>query len=127
MIMLLLAWYFLGGGVASGMILTSPGVDALAQRAATVVADETRRQAAVQTLEILQKDIKAFEKAYAASGKALGKLYRNHGGGGHEALFILDDLNTAWAAGQQRALDARFALRNELTEDEWAALFGNAD
>ncbi|MEJ2274438.1 MAG: hypothetical protein P8Y01_07670 [Woeseiaceae bacterium] len=127
MIVLLLAWYFLGGGVASGMILTSPAVDDLAKRAATLVEDETRRQAAVQALEILEKDIKAFEKAYAASGKALGKLYRNHGGGRDEALFILNDLNANWADGQRRALDARFTLRDQLTEEEWSALFGNSD
>jgi hypothetical protein len=127
MIMMLLAWYFLGGGAGSAMMLTSPGVDALGERAAIVVEDETRRRAAVQTLKALKKDIKAFEKAYSASGKELGKLYRNHDGGREEALFILDGLNADWAAGQERALDARFALRNELTEKEWAALFGNAE
>jgi hypothetical protein len=40
-------------------------------------------------------------------------------------LALLGDLNAEWAAGQERALNARFALRDVLTEEEWSAFFGN--
>lgn len=125
MIWALLAWYFFGGGVGSGAILTSSDVDDLRERVAIVIEDETRRQAAAQKLKELKKDVRAFEKAFAKSGKKLNKLYKDHEGDREEALAILDDLNSDWAAGQERALDARFGLRNELTKEEWSALFGN--
>lgn len=125
MVLFLLTWYFLGGGTGSAMVLTSSGVDGLAERTAVIVEDETRRKAAVRTLKGLEKDVRAFEKAYTASGKQLNKLYRDHDGGREEALFLLDALNAQWAEGQKRALDARFALRKQLTEEEWSALFGD--
>lgn len=125
MIWALLAWYFFGGGVGSGAILTSSGVDDLSEQVAIVVEAETRRESATRTLKSLKKDVKAFEKTFARSGKKLNKLYKDHEGDREEALAILDDLNSEWATGQERALDARFALRDELSEEEWSELFGN--
>ena len=123
MIWALLAWYFFGGGAGSGAILTSADVDNLEERTAIVIEDDTRRQSAARELKALKKDVKAFEKAFSKSGKQLNKAYKTHEGGREDALAVLDDLNTVWAATQDRALDARFALRDELTKEEWMALF----
>jgi len=125
MIWALLAWYFFGsGGVGSGAILTSSGVDELGNKVAIVVEDDTRRQSATRTLRDLKKDAKAFEKSFRKSGRQLNKLYEEHADNRQEALVILNDLNSEWEAAQGRALDARFALREQMSEKEWSALFG---
>lgn len=124
MIWALLAWYFLGGTADSGTVLTSAGVTELQAQITVVVADEERSTRADAILERLAKNVQAFEKTFASTGKQLNKLYSDHDADQQLALDILADLNTAWQAGQQSALDDRFALRDALTEDEWILLFG---
>lgn len=125
MIWALLAMYFFGGGVGSGAVMTSAGVDDLTDRVAIVVEDEARRENAAATLKDLKKDVRAFEKVFAKTGKQLSKQYKDHAVGRDAALVVLDQLNAEWANGQQQALDARFALRETLTESEWRALFAD--
>jgi len=123
MIWALLAMYFLGGGGASGGMLTSAGVKQLNEQTEIVVADPTRAEQAQLIIKDLGKEVKAFEKVFARSGRQLNKSYKDHAADVDQALAILDDLNSGWELSQQRALDLRFELRESLTEDEWTALF----
>jgi hypothetical protein len=123
MIMALLMLYFLGGGVGSGAMLTSAGVDQLQDQVVAVVKDDARSKRATTILKSLKKEVRAFEKAFAKSGRQLNKLFKDPGDNREQALLILNDLNANWEARQLRALDARFGLRDELTEQEWKALF----
>ena len=125
MIMAMLVMYFLGGSVGSGAILTSAGVAELQKQVLVVMDDEARAKRASAILEELRKEVTTFEKAFAKSGRQLNKLYKDPRDNGQAALDILDDLNATWESGQERALDARFALRDELSQDEWDKLFGN--
>jgi hypothetical protein len=125
MIMALLAWFFLAGAASSGAILTSASVTQLRDRVAVVVEEPARYGVAKSVLAGLKKDVKGFEKAFTSSGKQLNRLYQDHSDNRQEALDVLAGLNSAWETGQARALDARFALRDALTEDEWATLFGD--
>ena len=125
MIWALLAMYFLGGSVGSGAILTSTGVAELQKQVLVVTNDEARAKRASAILDELRKEVITFEKAFAKSGRQLNKLYKDPRDNGQAALDILDDLNATWESGQERALDARFALRDELSQDEWDKLFGN--
>ena len=125
MIWALLAWYLLGGaGVGSGAILTSSGVEAIEEKLVEVVFDDVRLGRATDTLQTLRKDLKSFEKRFVRSGRQLNKLYEEHEVNRDATYAILDELNADWAAGQQQALDARFALRDALTEAEWNEMFG---
>jgi hypothetical protein len=125
MILALLAWYFLSGaGAGGGAILTSSDVDDLGEQAAIVIEDEARVRSVARTLERLKEDVKEFEAVFAESGRELNGLYEDHVKNREEALAVLDGLNSAWEASQKRALDARFALREMMTEEEWSALFG---
>lgn len=125
MIMALLAWYFFGGAATGGAILTSAYVAEIQARVGTTVEDETRSAAAGKIIRDLNKEVKLFEKAFAKSGKRLTRLYKDHADTRQQSLEILGNLNAAWKQGQERALDARFALRNELTKAEWVALFND--
>ncbi len=121
----LIIWYFLAGpGAVSGAMVTSADVADLETRVEAVVADPDRRENATRILKELRKLLKRYEKTYASSGRQLNKIYRDHSENRAAALAILDDVNALWIEGQQRALDARFALRAQLTKDEWETLYG---
>lgn len=117
-------WYFLGGGAAgiSAGVLTPIAFEELHDRIAIVVEDPARAETAQSTLADLKRETAAFEKEFAASGKAVKRFYRNHAADRAEIEAVLDQLNRDWERGQQRALDLRFELRQQLTREEWAAL-----
>ena len=126
MIWILLAAFFLGGGIGgvSGSILTPAAVKHLSERTQAVITDPTRAEAARLTLVELRKEVKAFEKIFLKSGTQFTRLYKDHAVDADQALTLLGDLNTDWAASQQHAVDLRFKLRDTLTEEEWVTLFG---
>ena len=117
-------WYFFGGG--SGAIdagaLTPATVEELGERVEIVVADPVRAEAAQLTLDDLAQAVRSFEKVFAASGKAVTRSYRDHAADRAEIEAVLEQLNRDWERGQERVLDLRFELRDQLTREEWAAL-----
>jgi hypothetical protein len=118
-------WYFLGGG-AGGInagALTPAAVEELSDRAAIVVEDPVRAEAAQSILEDLRKDVITFDKKFAAAGKGVRRSYRDHAADRAEVEAALEQLNRDWERGQQRSLDLRFELREHLTREEWTALY----
>ncbi|MEE8339350.1 MAG: hypothetical protein V3R56_04350 [Xanthomonadales bacterium] len=125
MIWALLAAYFLGGGLGgvNGSLLTTAVVKQMSERTETIIDDPSRAAAVQQTLRELRKEIRAFERMFAKSGKQLTKSYKNHAAGQEQAFAILSDLNSNWEAMQISAIDLRFELRAQMTEAEWDELF----
>ena len=118
-------WYFFGGG-AGGInagALTPATVEELSDRVAIVTEDPARAEAAQSILEDLRKDVVAFDKKYAAAGKSVRRSYRDHAADRAEVEAALDQLNRDWERGQERVLDLRFELREQLTREEWVALY----
>jgi septal ring factor EnvC (AmiA/AmiB activator) len=122
-------WYFLGGGATgiSGGALTPSAVEQLSERVAVVVEDPTRTEAAQKSLAELKREIVAFEKQFAASSKAIKRSYSDHAEKRTEIDAVLDELNRDWERGQERALDLRFELREQLTREEWETLFSESN
>lgn len=118
-------WYFFGGAAAgiSAGALTPTAVRELGERVAIVVEDPARAAAAQAMLKDLRKEAAAFEKKFTATGKAVSRSYRDHAADRAEIEAVLDQLNRDWERGQERALDIRFELREQLTREEWAALY----
>ena len=118
-------WYFIGGGAAgfSAGALTPSTVGELSDRAAIVVEDRVRAEAAQSTLAELKRETAAFEKEFAVSGKAIKRLYGDHAADRAEIEAVFEQLNRDWERGQERVLDLRFELREQLTREEWAALY----
>jgi hypothetical protein len=125
MLVALMMAFLLGGGGAGGAILTSETVKQLGKEIQTEVSDPLQAEAAAGTLAELKSEIKGFEKTFAKSGKQLTKLYKDHAAGADEMQAALDELNTSWKASQDKAIDLRFELKESLTEEEWAAVFGS--
>ena len=126
MIWVLLAAFFLGGGVGgvSGGILTPAAVKHLSERTEAAIADPARAEAARQTLVELREEVKAFEKIFLKSRKQLTRSYKGHAVDAGQVLTLLGNLSTDWEASQQHVVDLRFKFRDTLTEEEWIALFG---
>jgi acyl transferase domain-containing protein len=119
-------WYFLGGGAAGGIdagALTPAAVEELSERVAIVVEDPVRAEAAQSTLADLKREAAAFEKKFTTSGRAIRRSYANHAAERAEIEAVLEQLNRDWERGQQRALDLGFELREQLTREEWNALY----
>ncbi len=118
-------WYFFGGGAGTidAGALTPATVEALSDRVAIVVEDPARAKAAQSTLAELEAAVVAFQKKFTASGKSISRSYRDHAADRAEIEAVLDRLNRDWERGQERALDLRFELRDQLTREEWAALY----
>ena len=118
-------WYFFGagaGGIEAGA-LTPAAVEELSERVAIVVEDPARAEAAKLPLAELKAEVSAFQKKFTASGTAISRSYRDHEADSAEIEAVFDQLNRDWEKGQERALDLRFELRDQLTREEWAALY----
>jgi 16S rRNA C1402 N4-methylase RsmH len=124
MLIALLAAFLLGGGGASGAILTPSSAKAIGKSIEATVQDGERLEAASVTVKDLRAEVKAFDKTFAKSGKALAKLYKNHGATAEQMKGVLDDLNGEWSTAQARAIELRFELKDSLTAEEWQAIFG---
>ena len=128
MIWAMLGWLLFGGSGGaygqSALMLTEDGNKELIASISEIVIEDERRQKAVQPLEDLQVEIRSFETLFNDSGQQLNELYLSHESMSEDANVILDALNSAWEVGQAQALDARFELRDSLTEQEWESLFG---
>lgn len=121
MIMAMLVAYFLGGlSAIDGGMLSSSGLKEMSLRSQIVIADPERAEAAHDLLRGLKKKIGAFERAFAREGRELNRLYRNHESNEDQAFTILRQANAEWEVIQRQALDVRFRLRDQMTEEEWA-------
>ena len=125
MIWALLAMYFLGGGGVGGSMLTPSSVKQMSKQVGLVIEDPARVDAIEDQFDALRGEIKAFDKTFAKSGKAMAKLYRDHDSGSTELLAALEELNTEFDEAQGRALDARFEITALVSETEWSQIVVN--
>ena len=125
MVWALLAWFLLGGSNGhSALMLNASGAQELIVSIESVVTDDLRRSEALLVVEDLESEIGGFEQVFSDSGRQLDRLYAIHDDASEEIREVFSELNSTWEVGQARALDVRFRLRELMTEEEWALLFG---
>jgi hypothetical protein len=119
----LLAAYLIfsgGGGFAAKMF--GKDTQALVR---SVVSDQSRAAAAVQTLKQGEKDMEAAGKRFEKIAKAFTETDELQSAG----LDALEPLmRQAWderKATQQACLDRLFELKGSLTEKEWTKIFAS--
>lgn len=125
MLAALLVAFFLGGAAASGALLTEDMLNDFNHRAEQVVVDAERIDAITKEVASLHDELKAFNKALAKSGKSLNAYYTDHSADAASMQAELDALNSAWVAAQSRVLDHRFSIRDQMTREEWQAVFAD--
>ncbi|TYC62506.1 hypothetical protein FMN52_01740 [Marinobacter sp. BW6] len=121
MLVAIIIAFFLGGPNASGAILTQDMLKSFERLAQQEITDPVRAEAVMQEVAALRDELKQFDKTFAKSGKVLTELYKDHDAGPARLLVQLDLLNDEWETAQSLALDHRFAIRDQMTKDEWAA------
>ncbi|WP_449287068.1 hypothetical protein [Marinobacter sp. PE14] len=120
MLVAIIIAFFLGGPNASGAILTQNMLKSFERLAQQEITDTVRAEAVMQEVAALRDELKQFDKTFAKSGKALTELYQDHDAGPASLQVQLDLLNDEWETAQSLALDHRFAIRDQMTKDEWA-------
>jgi hypothetical protein len=123
MLAALLVAFLLGGAAASGALLTEDMLKDFMHRAEQVLVDPMRVKAVAKEVTSLHDELKAFNKVLAKSGKSLNAYYKDHGAEAASMQAELDALNSAWVAAQSRVLDYRFSIRDQMTSEEWRAVF----
>lgn len=125
MLAALLIAFFLGASGASGAILTQGAIKDFDERAQQAIADPARAELVSAEVAAMGVELKHFNKTFAKSGKSLTKSYKDHGADSAGMQAQLDALNTDWEAAQTRAIEHRFKIREQMTLEEWQAVFAN--
>lgn len=120
MLIALLTILFLGGGTTSVMSFLDDTGDSIK----TVVVDDERRKEAFATVKLMEKRSKGHEKSFRRLIKDLKKKLRDHSH--DESVF-----DAMWDQHYELAneysadmVDLRFELKDQLTREEWAQVFG---
>lgn len=120
MLIALLTILFLGGGTTSVMSFLDDTGDSIK----TVVVDDERRKEAFATVKLMEKRSKGHEKSFRRLIKDLKKKLRDHSH--DESVF-----DAMWDQHYELAneysadmVDLRFELKDRLTREEWAQVFG---
>jgi uncharacterized UPF0160 family protein len=124
-ILILLAAYLFFGGAASTVLLYNQGYSprALKKAVASVVTDESHRNAAQSEISYWSKALKAQNKDLGKAQKKMVKLARQHDATRAEADRIVANMDDSILRMDRSFLDARFQLKGQLTQAEWDALW----
>ena len=118
MLIALLTLLFLGGGSANAML------DYIADtkpRIKEVVIEDERRAEALGTLKEMRAEQKRFSKLVNGTVKSLKRELAEDPGATGDAFW--QDYFAAKQASDQRMIDLRFQLRDQLTREEWEQIF----
>lgn len=118
MIIALFTLLFLGGG--SGLLAN---FDAIMDNAKTEIADEDRRELALDIFKAVQSEREDFGKQLQGHGKALGELYEDPNASDAQADAIWDDFFRDIETHHDQLLDRREQLKAYVTPKEWSAIF----
>ena len=124
MLVAMLTVFLLGGGLMGGAMVTPGEVDLIGERVELAVDDLARAATAKQVLDELKTEVENFDEIFIDSGDSLRDLYLDHDAGSGKTLRTLEALNVEWYVSQQRSIKLREELKQSITADEWAMVFG---
>jgi len=123
-LIILLGALFLGGAtLAAGVFGTGKSLGDVGKSVKKQVADESRRNAAREVIGRWSSDVKGFLKQSGHRQKTLAKLMRRHDATRPELTAVISEQASASDELDRRALDYRFALKEQLTREEWGRVF----
>lgn len=120
----MLSVFLLGGGLLGGAMVTPDDADLISKRIKLVVEDSARVEEAMRLLDELETEIEEFDRIFIDSGESLRDLYLDHGAGSRQTQSVLEPLNLEWYTSQNRNVKLRARLKESITADEWAKIFG---
>jgi hypothetical protein len=123
---ILLGGMLLGGGgsaLVAAKFLTGKSAAELREQSLAMTEDKARRENIEDVFKRLEREVKSVDEARAKNQEALRTLMqkRDPKPGDVEAVFA--EVDAIDARGLDAGLDMRFALRGQLTAEQWRALF----
>ena len=124
MLAAIITFLLLGGGANDALLSYIKDTSGIIDE---VVLDEDRRDAAEDTLDRMKDRAKQLAKAKKAASKSIGSFIKE--GSADEAGIeaILDEMEKESRAFNSEMVAMRFELKDQLTREEWEALFSNAE
>lgn len=119
MLVALLTLLFLGGGSTNAMLAYIADSKPLVKEA---VVDETRRADALATLKDMKLEQKDYEKVVKKTVKELKARLATDASATSKDFW--QEFFAAKQASDEQMLDLRFQLRDQMTREEWQAVFG---
>lgn len=120
MLIALMTILFLGGGSGSNLMAFISEVN---KEVKVTVVDEDRREAALDTLKAMKQHLKEQGKAKDAVFKRLKQVLQDHSVSGDSVEAIWAEHFSSTHDANRKLADLRFELREQLTREEWEAVF----
>ena len=112
-----------GGGFAAGVVLTGKPVSALKKETLAMVEERNRRENVEAVFKRWDKDVERIDASREKNRKAMLALMRRHDARSAEFDKIYAESDAIEAQALDAGLDMRFALREQLSAEEWRRLF----
>ena len=124
MLAAIITFLLLGGGANDALLSYIKDTSGIIDE---VVLDEDRRDAAEDTLDRMKDRAKQLAKEKKAASKSIESFIKE--GSEDEAGIeaILDEIEKENRAFNSDMVAMRFELKDQLTREEWEALFSNAE
>jgi len=112
-----------GSALVAAEFLTGKSTAELRRQSLAMTEDEAHRERIEDLFRRWEKEAKGADEARAKNQKALRALMQKHDAkpGDSEAAFA--EVDAIDGRGINAALDMRFALRGQLTAEQWRTLF----
>ena len=118
----LIAILFLSRGAEPDAVIHD--FDQLERAVKHSVSDKQRRNTVVEMLRgAEQRDVQTLQRA-AQLEQAIADMTAQHTTDPQDLQTMIDELQSVREFRQQELLDVRFAVRDYLSPDEWAMVFG---
>lgn len=121
----MLVSFLLGSGLLGGSLVTPADVDLIDERVELLVEKPGSVAKAQLVLDELKAEVEEFDQIFIDSADSLRDMYLDHETAAWQMQRSLESINLEWYESQQRGLKLRDRLRELITADEWAAVFGN--
>ena len=125
MLIAMLTVFLLGGGLLGGSMVTPADVEVISERVGSIAENPEREATVQQILDELRVEVEEFDQVFIESGDSLRDMYLDHEVAAWQMQRSLELLNLEWYEFQHRGLKLRYRLRESITANEWAAVFGN--
>ena len=89
------------------------------------ITEPNRRKAISSDADDIEKALAHFSKKLEKAAKRMVKTNEDHDSNRPGFEKILDELNRERANAQQKILDLRFSIKNQMTRKEWQGAFGH--
>lgn len=88
------------------------------------ITEPDRRKAISSDADNIEKELEHFSKKLRKAAKRMVNTNEDHGSNRLAFENILDELNGERADTQQKLLELRFSIRDQMSRNEWQKAFG---